>query len=225
MNGRNAAIYTRQDNAGTRYGYECPEERDYYPYWRSSMWRDMIIFTNTEERCDAYQEESQNVKDREECRFKDFYWDNVLYGYVSGSPGILPLDEEECLNMEGDSYWYENPDTGESEYILEWITIDNWGIDEPECVSTITTRVNHHGTPGGRKYWTYDWEIPNDITSIDGHDQCCIVRGRYNITTDDYQAWLSDDSIHTLIDYRNEFSVERGECIEVSFFFLTDHFY
>lgn len=76
VNDNRGATATRQNPGGNgnndRNGLECPEERDYYPYWHPSPWHDIIIFTEDTDRCAFYREESQNVKAKGECSLAEF---------------------------------------------------------------------------------------------------------------------------------------------------------
>jgi hypothetical protein len=65
--GRSASIFTRQNNNGDQYGYECPEERDYYPYWAPSAWKDIAILTTDDDWCPYYKQHTQNTESRYEC--------------------------------------------------------------------------------------------------------------------------------------------------------------
>jgi hypothetical protein len=153
--GRRSAIFTRQNNNGNRHGYECVEERDYYPYWHPSPWRDVAIMTAKESYCKFYKRESQNVKKKGYC--------------------VMPADKVDtqennpisCL-AEGGT-WTEQP---------------SWGIAAPLCIQSAWSRENHLGSGNNGYLNSVNVTLPKkgDEDCI-GKDNCnCVLRIRYNIS-------------------------------------------
>jgi hypothetical protein len=155
--GRPSAIFTRQNNNGNRHGYECTEERDYYPYWHPSPWKDIAILTDDLDYCDFYQSESQNVKGKNWCKDP-----------ATGEPNRYN-NEAQC-NINGG----------------EWVEESSWDIDAPDCVQAPVSRENHLGNGGSIGFPNfYNWTLPlSSSEDCISDDNCnCVVRMRYNISS------------------------------------------
>jgi hypothetical protein len=157
LNGNNAVV-TRQNNNGGRRGYECPEERDYYPYWVASPCKDVAILTHDESWCSFYKKESQNVKSRFRCLTKDTQ---------TQAPQNM---EPQCLSA--GNQWVEEP---------------AWKIPAPDCVKAPWGRDNQLGNELSGAPAMYNMTLPvakNEACIKDGNCNC-VLRLRYNISTSD----------------------------------------
>jgi len=175
LNGDDAR-FTRQENNGQRYGFECNEERDYYPYWAPSPWIDVAILTNKADKlCGTFESESQNVVSKWECVDPN---DNSMPGGQDGN-GPSPISQTQCEGNGGT--WLETP---------------SWDLGKPDCTDSPYSRDNHLGN--GKEGYTnhYNWSLPsgNDLDCLDGDNCVCVLRLRYNISTYDVDNWEETDA-------------------------------
>ncbi|EFC46167.1 hypothetical protein NAEGRDRAFT_83081 [Naegleria gruberi] len=158
------ATSTRQNNGAERFGFECTEERDYYPYWHTSPWVDIAVYTSNTSMCQWYQENSQNVAPRGEC------WDAGKKNYLQYN-NIRDCTDKDKTNV--------------------WVEVPAWGVDAPECLSStlIAARDNYLGNSVDGQHATYKWtlpfieKMPYDSVAKKTHHENCVLRMRYNITT------------------------------------------
>eukprot|EP00298_Acanthocystis_sp_HF-20_P009224 c18180_g1_i1.p1 GENE.c18180_g1_i1~~c18180_g1_i1.p1 ORF type:complete len:728 (-),score=233.95 c18180_g1_i1:67-2211(-) len=130
-NNANRAINTRQNPNGNRYGLECPEERDYYPYWVPSIWKDVAVGVKESElaTCEKYVKESQNVVDKCIC-------------ISTATPN--PMDERDCATKSG-----------------TWKCGGKWNLPTPSCFALPWTRDNHLGNTIDGHAHAYNWTLPS----------------------------------------------------------------
>lgn len=203
--GYSSAIHTRQNPGGAQNGYECPEERDYYPYWHPSLWKDAAVLTDPS-LCKYYVDESFNVKPRFECiekwldtNTKRHYsrWNNKqdcvqnngkwteLFNFLEKAPQFNSEDKCVTNSINGLNYLWAVPyDT------LDGITKECLvPLSAPKCTQAQWTRDNHLGnTPGG---YASNFTITLPYFPSE-KDKRCIIRIRYNITTGDYDRFKTD---------------------------------
>jgi hypothetical protein len=152
---RSTSIYTRQNNNGAQNGLECPEERDYYPYWHPSLWKDIAILASNKKFCDFYQANSQNVKSKSYCTDPS-----------NPGPQTAPNNQNDCV---------ANGNT--------WVDQPSWGIDAPYCDMVPWSRENQLGNGVGGFANDYNWTIPTNEPCIAAGNCVCVLRMRYNISS------------------------------------------
>jgi len=203
-----SAKHTRQNPDGTRRGYECPEERDYHPYWHPSPWKDIIVLAENKSRCDVYQKESFNVRPRHECvhNWKNAQADDPPKHYAEEN------NEEKCKENGGE--WKEfnnfleildfdkatcdqkNANDERMKGKLTWALPMGYKkekclvkLEEPRCEEAMWSRVNHLGNGVDLEPLHIFWELPSFPSK---KSQRCVLRIRYNISTDDYDPINTD---------------------------------
>ena len=207
------AIYTRQNPNGNRNGYECPEERDYYPYWHPQPWKDAAILTSNMSLCEFFRKESFNVKPKHQCVE---YYDSA--GKKTPKHFSKWNNEADCVKNSGRwvelySYLDKVPQYGsqaqcESQssqyFVYKWaVPYDSVDFETkqclvlspaPECGQATWTRSNHLGNGrDGVEAPGYKWRLPYFPSK---RLQKCVFRIRYNVSTDDYDGFGVDASLN-----------------------------
>jgi hypothetical protein len=157
--------YTRQNPNGDRYGFECPEERDYYPYWAESNWVDIAILTSNLSRCEYYMNNSRCNVNKYECTGVNKFISN----------------QTECeLN------------TG------IWKTYQKFNDCNMTCANAPSGTINRLGIgQSDNKFNTFHWKLPKLTTNLNN----CILRIRYNITTNETPWSFTRDNNTALKNY------------------------
>ncbi|KAL9983507.1 hypothetical protein ACROYT_G005691 [Oculina patagonica] len=208
-------IYTRQNAAGTRRGLEVPEERDYYPYWGPSPWKDIAIMVSNKKTEDLMKKhvnsphyghkymcimpgkltgqpncppENNNILAEkcvakfitaESCKAAGGTWTKFITNYVERTAGVLST----CHNVgemklaRGLPYEPHKLSQG-ADNKAQFVLLHK----PPDVIYAPSTVVNHNGMNMEGKFSSYKWKVPCFPTNT---TQRCVLRLRYNITTDD----------------------------------------
>jgi hypothetical protein len=226
---------TRQNPGGTRRGLEVPEERDYFPYWRPTVWKPVAIFHNDMQECETQMRAPllDNTRTTAEPIAKG---DRVACvpnrAQVNGQLNnnqlnqlVNAADQAACTAAQG-------------EWIVQNFADDAYKLPAgyPQCVQNSWSQVNNLGnvkdTGKGGLPQNWDWVMPsldelkdsgcyvytsNEQTANNQAIQYVrmVTRMRYNMTTMDYAPYETDASCNQNDNAGVQSPVEQNPTVDV----------
>jgi len=146
----NDARRTRQNNNGARSGLECPEERDYWPYWHPSAWKDLAVMTNNVRQCEYYQLESQNVKPKNYCSVteENNEADCLAAGGTWESVAAFGIPPPQCIAapFQRDNHLGNGPGDGSNEVAINITIPSGAGDDGGNVANNCVMRLRYNIT-------------------------------------------------------------------------------
>jgi hypothetical protein len=168
VSNNDGATVTRQEPSRERHGFECQEERDYWPYWHPTPWRDVAVLTSNTSLCEEYQRNSQNVATKCLC--------------VASDVGELSVSDDALVSGRA-SAWESNHKAECETRGHVWKCFSSWNWEKPECLLAPYQTDNRLGNVDGRDMAHYDWVIPSALIPEGQTSVRCVLRLRYNISS------------------------------------------
>ena len=139
---------TRQNPGGNRRGLECPEERDYYPWWHPSPWVDIAVLTDSANNDGCM---SNNVtKCSKRCQY---YMENTMNYHKKGYCDVDHATSTVSMKLNDIKWrqrkWYNNNEScvlaGYKWYEISHSDVLNLGDSSFTCAKTQYSRTNQLG--------------------------------------------------------------------------------
>jgi hypothetical protein len=195
---RRDATGTRQNPNGGRRGLECPEERDYYPYWHPTPWKDAAVLTSDPAQCATIQANAQERKGYGHCKIPTTAAQTQTQAPNGGN----------AQNLYNNREWPNNPADCQAagQQWVEELYFQGSGIKpdpnfKVDCQAAAYARSNHLGNAATNSAQskafavngvdpeaqndaqltanTYQWQIPD----VGATPKQCVLRLRYNMSS------------------------------------------